>query len=351
MPISVVFAVAAMFAAGVAPAAEAPPAPENFRTFVPGSVSPQARAILEKYEPIAAAAMASTPPLRTDGDIIAFHDKMEAPGLVRAAAETKALGVSPVYSQLGGVGVLTTLPPNFVEDGTVLIRVHGGGWILGSARSTAGADAQMAIRTGRRIVSVDYTVAPRGRWPLITDQVVAVYKALLAQGYKPANIGIFGESAGANIVPGAMLKARDQGLPMPAAMLLLSPCADLHLNGDSETTLRYADPVLDIPPVVMALTAYAGPQDWSNPYVSPVYGDYAKGFPPVLIQVGTKEMLLSDAVRLYHAIKAGGVAAELDVYEGMPHVFQGYMNGTPEQTQALDEIDRFWKSHLVAVPR
>ncbi|MEI9988442.1 MAG: alpha/beta hydrolase [Rhizomicrobium sp.] len=340
-------AIAGLLAANAGLAADLPPAPPNFRTFVPDSVSPEARAILEKFAPMAAAAMASTPPLLTDADIIAFHDKMEAVQLPGAEAQVKALGVTSVYSQMGGVGVLTTEPPNFVDDGTILIRVHGGGWILGTARSTAGADAKMAVATGHRIVSVDYTAAPRGRWPLITDQVVAVYKALLAKGYKPQNIGIFGDSAGANIVPGAMLKARDEGLPMPAAMLLLSPCADLHLNGDSETTLRYADPILDIPPVIAALKAYAGPQDWSNPYVSPLYGDFSKGFPPVLIQVGTKEMLLSDSVRLYHAIKAGGVEAELDVYEGMPHVFQGYMNGTPEQKQAFDEISRFWKSHLV----
>ncbi|MEI9994306.1 MAG: alpha/beta hydrolase [Rhizomicrobium sp.] len=334
--------------AGAASAADPQLPATGFRTFIPDSVSPQARAILEKFAPGAAAAMANFPSLKTDADLIALHDQMEAAGLPRAAAEVKALGVSSVYSQLGGVGVLTTEPPNYVDDGTILIRVHGGGWILGSARSTAGADAAMAIQTGRRIVSVDYTTAPRGRWPLVTDQVVAVYKAVLAKGYKPQNIGIFGESAGANIVPGSMLKARDQGLPMPGAMLLMSPCADLHLDGDTETTLRLADPVLDIGPIWPGLKAYAPPEDWNNPYVSPVYGDFSKGFPPVLIQVGTKELLLSDSVRLYQAVKAGGVPAILDVYEGMPHVFQGYMAGTPEQKAAYAEIRRFWKAHLIA---
>ncbi|HEY2034526.1 MAG TPA: alpha/beta hydrolase fold domain-containing protein, partial [Rhizomicrobium sp.] len=228
--------------AGAAFAADTPQG-VDFRTFIPESISPEARAILEKYMPGAAAAMAAFPTLKTDADIEALHDKMEAVQIPAAEKAVKALGVSSIMGTLGGVGVLTTLPPNYVDDGTVLIRVHGGGWILGSARSTAGADAQMAILTGKRIVSVDYTVAPRGNWQTATSQVVAVYKAVLAKGYKPENVGIFGDSAGANIVPGAILKARDQGVPMPAAMLLISPCADLHLNGDTETTLRAADPV------------------------------------------------------------------------------------------------------------
>ena len=332
-------------------AAQTQPPATDLRTFVPESVSPQARAILEKYGPMAAHAMASMPSLKTDAEMEAFHDKMLGPAEAQSDAAVKALGATSITSTLGGVGVVETTPPNYVDDGTVLVRVHGGGWILGSARASAGSDALMAKVTGKRIVSVDYTVAPRGKWPLVTDQVIAVYKAVLAKGYKPESVGIYGDSAGANIVPGSVLKMRDQGIPMPGAMLLLSPCVDLHLNGDTETTLRDADPVLAIGPVREAVLAYANPADWSNPYASPIYGDFAKGFPPVLIQVGTKEMLLSDSVRFYQAIKMAGGEAELDVYEGMPHVFSGYMQGTPEQKEAFAEIVRFWKAHLVAAKR
>ncbi len=311
-------------------------------------VSPQAHAIFEKYMPIAERAMAATPSLKTTADFDAFHDKLLGPSEAQSDAEVKALGATSTASKLGGVGVVETTPPNYVDDGTVLVRVHGGGWVLGSARASAGSDAVMAMSTGRRIISVDYTVAPHGKWPLITDQVVAVYRAVLAKGYKPENVGIYGDSAGANIVPGSVLKMRDQGIPMPGAMLLLSPCVDLHLNGDTETTLGNADPVLALGPVRDVVLAYADPADWSNPYASPIYGDFKKGFPPVLIQVGTKEMLLSDSVRLYQAIKMAGGEAELDVYEGMTHVFQGYMRGTPEQKEAFAEIGHFWKRHLIA---
>lgn len=335
----------AILTVGAAAAQSQPPA--DLRTFVPDSVSPQARAIFEKFAPAAARAMASMPPMKTDADFDAVYKKALGPAEAQSDAAVKALGATSTASTLGGVGVVETTPPNYVDDGTVLVRVHGGGWVLGSARASAGSDAAMAVATGKRIVSVDYTVAPHGKWPLITDQVVAVYKSVLAKGYKPQNVGIYGDSAGANIVPGSVLKMRDRGIPMPGAMLLLSPCVDLHLNGDTETTLSNADPVLALGPVRDAVLAYAAPADWSNPYVSPLYGDFKKGFPPVLIQVGTKEMLLSDSVRLYQAIKMAGGEAELDVYEGMPHVFQGYMKDTPEQKEAFAEIGRFWKTHLV----
>ena len=341
----------AIAAAITARAVAQPQPPADLRTFVPDSVSPQARAIFEKFAPAAAHAMATMPSMKTVADFDAVYKKMLGPAEAQSDAAVKALGATSIASSFGGVGIAETTPPNYADDGTVLLRVHGGGWVLGSARASAGSDAVMAVSTGKRIVSVDYTVAPHGKWPLITDQVIAVYKALLAKGYKPENVGIYGDSAGANIVPGSVLKMRDQGVPMPGAMLLLSPCVDLHLNGDTETTLREADPVLAMGPVKEAVLAYADAADWSNPYASPIYGDFKKGFPPVLIQVGTKEMLLSDSVRLYQAIKMAGGEAELDVYEGMPHVFQGYMLGTPEQREAFAEIGRFWKAHLVTAKR
>jgi acetyl esterase/lipase len=318
----------------------------DLRDFVPDSISPQAHAIFEKMLPGVKARRATRKVMKTDADFEANYKMMEARSLAGTNAALKQLGITPVYETLGGVGALETTPVNYHDDGTVLIRVHGGGWVEGSARSSAGADAQMATLTGKRVISVDYTVAPKGRWQLVTDQVVAVYKAVLARGYSPKSIGMMGDSAGGNIVPASILKARDQGTPLPGAVLLMSPCVDLHLNGDTETTLAHADPALTIPEVIPGAKAYADPADWSNPYVSPVYGDFTKGFPPVLIQVGTKEMLLSDSVRFYQAIKTAGGDAELDVYEGMTHVFQSYMMGTPEQKEAYSEIVRFWTKNL-----
>ena len=322
------------------------------RDFVPVTISPQAQAIYHRLLPLVEALRKGQKVPQTVADFDARYTQT----LARAEASTepalKALGVTDTYLHMGDVGVLETKPPNYQDDGTVLIDVHGGGFVLDSARSSAGNDAMMAVSIGKRVLSVDYTVAPHGRWQLVTDQVVAAYKAVLAEGYQPHSIGMFGGSAGGDIVPASILKMRDQGIPIPGAVVLMSPCVDLHLIGDTETTLADADPALSNKEDIFAgFKAYADPSDWNNPYVSPIFGDFTKGFPPVLIQVGTKEMILSDSVRFYQAIKAAGGEAELDVYEGMAHGFQSYMTGTPEQKAAFAEVKRFWLGHLKATTR
>lgn len=325
---------------------------QDLRDFIPESISPEARAIYQKTFPLLDLQRKTLVVPDTPEGLEAMNAKLlaQAEPAVSAALEAlKKIGVVGVQGQLGGVGVFEVKPPNYKDDGTVLIRVHGGGWVLGSARTSAPGDARMAILTGKRIVSVDYTLAPRGKWPLVTDQVIAVYKAVLAQGYEARNIGMIGDSAGANIIPASVFKMRDNGIPIPGALVLLSPCVDVNLNGDTATTLAHADPILAIPDILKGLKAYADPADWKNPYVSPIYGDFKKGFPPVLIQVGTKELLFSDAVRLYQAVKMSGGEAELDAYEGMVHVFEGSMKDTPEGKQAAAEIQRFWLTHLAPV--
>lgn len=323
----------------------------DLRYLIPQTVSPQARAVYERMSPPADVRLKVFKLPITLADFDALYAKSLTAGEVSSAPLVKALGVTNADMRLGGVSVLETKPPNYHDDGTVLIRVHGGDFILGSARSNAGADAEMAVATGKRILSVDYTVAPRGKWPLVTDQVIAVYKAVLAQGYEPHSIGMFGDSAGGNIVPASILKLRNNGMPMPGAVVMLSACVDLHLNGDTETTLGDADPAINVRDVMPGIKAYADPSDWDNPYASPIYGDFTKGFPPVLLQVGTREILLSDSVRFYQAIKTAGGEAELEVYEGMTHEFQVYMMNTPEQKEAYAEIQRFWLRHLQPTKR
>lgn len=331
--------------AGVEPAA--PAAPPDQPYYLPPSLSPEARAFLEKMLPVVLKAQAARPVARTAADFQARRQQLLQGVEERDAALLKQSGATATELRLAGVPVLEVKPPQYRDDGTVLIRVHGGGFVQDSVRSALGADVLMARTTGKRIVSVDYTVAPEGRWPLVTDQVIAVYKALLAQGLVPHSIGLYGDSAGGDIVAASTLKLRDQGLPLPGALVLMSPAADLTTGGDTFVTLGDADPVLTRPDEVRAAFAlYADPADWKNPYVSPIYGDFSKGYPPVLIQAGTKERALSDSVRLYQAIKTAGGEAELDIYEGMPHVFQFYMTDTPEQKAAFAEIRRFWIKHL-----
>jgi len=207
-----------------------------------------------------------------------------------------------------------------------------------------------AAATGLRVISVDYRVAPGGKWQTVTDEVLAVFEGLRKEGYKRKDIAIYGESAGGALAAGSVLKMRDQGLEMPAAVVLWSPWADITNRGDSAITLKGFDPVhLYDKHLKTAADAYADPKDQKHPYVSPVYGDYSKGFPPTLIQGGTREIFLSHCVRLYRAIDAADGVAVLDLYEGMPHIFQvrPELADAAETRAALKKMAAFLKRHLV----
>ena len=336
-------------AASAATPAAAPEQPPQQPYYLPPSISPQARAFYEKALPMVLKAQAARPVAHTAADFQARRAALLTGVDERNAAALKKFGGTATDLSIGGVPVLEIKPPDYHDDGTVLIHVHGGGFVLDSAHSAMPGDALMAALTGKRVLSVDYTVAPEGRWPLVTDQVVAVYKAVLAEGHAGRSIGLYGDSAGGDIVAGSTLKLRDQGLALPGALVLLSPASDLGMGGDTFVTLADADPVLNrTDEIRTAFALYADPADWKNPYVSPVYGDFSKPWPPTLIQAGTKERVLSDSVRLYQAIKTGGGDAELDIYEGMAHVFQAYMTDAPEQKAAYAEIRRYWDRHLVS---
>ena len=206
---------------------------------------------------------------------------------------------------------------------------------------------QMANETGLRVVSVDYTLAPWAKWQEVTSQVVAVILALVQEGHPLRNIAIYGESAGGGLAAGAVLKMRDKGLGMPAAVVLWSPWSDITETGDSYTTLKDADPLLYYPGNLKnCADAYAAPADQKHPYVSPVYGDYSQGFPPTLIQACTKEIFLSNAVRHYQALDNADISVKLDLYEGMWHIFQVFNYDLPESKLARKKVKAFLDQQL-----
>ncbi|MFN8643570.1 MAG: alpha/beta hydrolase fold domain-containing protein [Candidatus Binatia bacterium] len=155
-------------------------------------------------------------------------------------------------------------------------------------------------------------------------EVVAVIQALLDQGQRMEDTAIYGDSSGGGLAAAVVLKMRDRGMGMPAAAVLVSPWLDVTNSGDTEShQLHDADPnQLYEKHSRYAAAAYADPQDHKHPYVSPVYGDFSKGFPPTLIQGGPKEVLLSGFVRFYQALDVAGVPVKLDLYEGMIHNFR-----------------------------
>jgi monoterpene epsilon-lactone hydrolase len=201
--------------------------------------------------------------------------------------------------------------------------------------------------TGLRVISVNYTNPPELKYNKILEQVISVVKALLKAGYRWEDIGIYGDSAGGGLAAGTVLKMRDDGLGMPAVVILISPWSDLTENGDTYNTLKGKDPILaygnSLGPSALA---YAPVEEHKNPYVSPVYADYSKGFPPTLIQGGTKEIFLSNFVRQYQAIDQAGVPVKLDLYEGMWHVFQEINCDLPESKIAHNKMRDFVKKYL-----
>jgi acetyl esterase/lipase len=256
-------------------------------------------------------------------------------------------GATVTEVALNGVPVLVVKPKNWVNNGKVLIYTHGGAYGLYSVYSTASSVLPVAELTGLRIISVDYTVAPKAQWQATTSQVVSVIRALIDEGYSPEDMAIYGDSAGGGLAAGSVLKAQDEGIGQLAAVVLWSPWADITDNGDTYSTLADADPVLTYENSLKnAAGAYAKPEDQKHPYVSPVYGDYSKGFPPTLIQVGTKEIFLSNAVRLYQVLDQAGVDVKFDPYDGMWHVFQAFHWRLPESEMARQKMAKFLRKHL-----
>jgi len=249
-------------------------------------------------------------------------------------------------TKLGNVSVLDIKPKGWVDNGKVLVYVHGGGYTILGANSTLNNSVPVANATGLRIISVDYSLAPSSKWNEMTSEVVSVIKALKDQGNSNENIVMYGDSAGGGLVASSVLKMRDEGFGVPAAIALWSPWTDVSGAGDTYSTLKNADPFIPEAMLKNMGGAYANVTDQKNPYVSPVYGNFSKGFSPTLIQVGTKEILLSDSVRLYQALDQANIPVKLDIYEGMPHVFQTTLYKTPESSLAILKTNEFLKEYL-----
>lgn len=330
-----------LFSAGQALAEQ----PANLRTYVPETVSKGWRAVIEAYpDPTQA------PPLPAPDVLEGWKKVQDALHGERSEASEQAAEAFEVTIEpgtLGRVPVLDIKPKGWTDNGKILVYTHGGAYVALTARTTLGSSALAAARTGLRVISVDYTLAPHSKWQQTTDEVVAVFKALMDQGFAMKDIAIYGDSAGGGLAAGSVLKIRDLGMGMPAAVVLWSPWADITETGDSYVTLRDAEPAYTYKNTLgPSAAAYADPADQKHPYVSPVYGDFTKGFPPSLIQGGTKEIFLSNFVRLYQALDTAGQTVTLDLYEGMPHVFQPRLPDSPEARIALAKMDAFLKQYL-----
>ncbi len=247
--------------------------------------------------------------------------------------------------EIGGIRAIDIHSKNYKKSDKVIIYIHGGAYVVLSADMTLASMLPLAEQSGLRIIAIDYTLAPQKKFNQITDEIIRFYKGLLQQ-YDAKNIAIYGDSAGGGLAAGSVLKMRDLEIEMPSCLVLWSPWADIDQVGDTYFTLADNDPsLINENFLENAALAYAPKSEFKNPYVSPVYGDFSKGFPPTLIQVGSKEIFLSNAIRMYRVLDDANIETKLDVYEGMWHVWQGHYL-LPESKKAVKNTKKFMFKHL-----
>jgi len=230
-------------------------------------------------------------------------------------------------------------PPGAVA-GRVVLYLHGGGYVIGSPRSHRHLAAAIAAAAQASGLLLDYRLAPEHPFPGAVDDATAAYRWLLEQGVAPAHIVIGGDSAGGGLTVATLLALRDAGLPMPTGGVCISPWVDLTFSGASYRTRAAVDPIVTRPGIDEMARAYLGATPARTPLASPLFADL-RGLPPLLIHVGSDEVLLDDAVQLADRAKAAGVDATLEVWDRMIHVWHWFLPMLDEAQSAVDGIGRF----------
>ena len=247
---------------------------------------------------------------------------------------------------IGGVSAIDVTIRGAETAGTILY-FHGGVYVIGTAVATVPLVSDLARRSHARVVTVDYRLAPEHPYPAAVDDAVAVYEGLLAQGVDAGQIALAGESAGGGLAVATLLALRSADLPLPSSAFLMSPYADLTLSGKTIVERAADDPILTPDGLRLRVPDSVGGADASDPAISPIFADLS-GLPPLLIQVGSNEILLSDAIRLAGRAARADVPVTLEVTPGVPHVFQGFAALIDEGSAALDRAAAFLRAQFTA---
>jgi acetyl esterase/lipase len=252
-------------------------------------------------------------------------------------------------AELGGVQT-AEITVDGIEPRHVVLYFHGGVYVMSDAFLAAGLASQVGRRTHAKVISVDYRLAPEHPYPAAVDDALAAYEALLQDGIAASDIAFAGDSAGGGLAVATLVNARDRGVPLPAAAYVMSPYADLTLAGATIETRREVDPLLSRELLEPRVADYVSGQDAALGLISPVFADLS-GLPPLIIQAGTHEVLLDDALRLARQAAIADVEVTLDITPGVPHVFQAYHAFVDEATAALDRAGQLLSAHLDAAER
>ena len=243
----------------------------------------------------------------------------------------------------GGVPAEWITTPGVVAE-RVICYLHGGGYVMGSINTHREMVSRLSRAASARVLILDYRLAPENPFPAAVDDSTAAYRWLLHIGVDPARLVIAGESAGGGLTVATLVALRDAGESLPRAGICLSPWVDLECLGESMVTKAEIDPVLTRDSTLMLAKAYLGDTDPRTPLASPLYADLT-GLPPLLIQVGTAEVLFDDATRLADRARAAGVDVILEPWDDMIHMWHSLAAILPEGEQAIDRIGEFIRQH------
>jgi len=274
-----------------------------------------------------------------DADPVAVRERLNALA-VRTAGAVENVSVTPTL--LGGVST-DWLKPTGVETKRTLLYLHGGGYIICNPETHRATVARLANAAEADAFVPDYRLAPEDPFPAPVEDAVATYLALIQERkLSPREIVVAGDSAGGGLAVALMLALKQMRKPLPAAAILMSPWTDLAFTGMSHLNNRSVDPMIALEGAMLAARHYLGDTIPTHPLASPLYGDL-KGLPPLMIHVGSKEILLDDATRLAQRAGEAGVDVRLKVWNDMPHVFQGF-SFVPEARESIEELGAFAKT-------
>jgi len=301
---------------------------------VPKSISPHAQAALAMVRPD----QEPFPALDDKAGWRALIEQMNTGIAAMARGPLMALPVKSETTTVAGVTVYIAEPDTMPVENRdkVLLYFHGGGLVICGGETAHLITRMEAFENRCKVYGVDYGNPPDHPYPAALDDCVAVYREML-KTYSPGQIVISGESGGGNLAAAVPLKIRDLGLPLPVAVGLFTPEVDLTESGDTFQTNRDIDVILRRGLPEMNLL-YADGADLGHPYLSPLFADFTKGFPPTFIQTGTRDMFLSNSVRIHRALRKAGIETELHVWEAMPH---GGFHGAPEDREKYIEFAHF----------
>jgi epsilon-lactone hydrolase len=274
--------------------------------------------------------------------------KAAAAGAPARKAAREKLGVTMEETVIGGVKAFILSPKVVpaVNQNRLLVHVHGGGYVYNPGEAGTGEATLMAGYGGFKVISFDYRMPPDFPYPAAMDDAMAVWKAALKL-QDPRNMAIFGTSTGGGMTLAMILRAKAEGLALPAAIAPGTPWSDLTETGDTYKTNEWIDNVLVSYSGYLSHAAllYANGRDLKDPQLSPIYGDFT-GFPPAILTSGTRDLFLSLTVLTHRKLRRAGVEAELQVFEGMSHAQYNFDAFAPETKETFGEIARFFDKHL-----